>query len=157
LTSTLISWSTFSERNNHIFLVEHSANGLDFKTIGEVKGARNSSQIINYSFEHHSPTRGINYYRLKQIDFDGKILYSAIKWVDLKTSADILQTTIVKDIIEIRTNENQEANLSFFNNSGQKMMEVKGTGKQFINVASFPAGVYFVTTSEGNRFKFLKF
>ena len=151
-----LKWTTASEQNNLRFDIEKSIDGKTFLKIGSRDGMGTSNTLKEYYFNDDNPIFGINYYRLKQLDFDGKIAFSANQWVDLKTSSFTLQTTIVKDIIEIRTNENQEATLSFFSSSGQKMMVIRGKGKQFINVASFPIGVYFVATSEGNGFKFLK-
>jgi hypothetical protein len=151
-----LKWVTAAEQNNLRFDIEKSIDGKTFFKIGSRDGFGNSNTLKEYYFNDDNPIFDINYYRLKQLDFDGKISFSAIQWVDLKTSSFALQTTIAKDVIEISTNENQEATLSFFSSSGQKMMVIRGKGKQFINVASFPIGVYFVATSEGNRFKFLK-
>jgi hypothetical protein len=61
-----------SEINNDFFEVQHSVDGKNFKVIGMVAGNGNSTEQITYSFDDKSPTLGINYYRLKQFDFDGK-------------------------------------------------------------------------------------
>ncbi len=66
-----LSWSTSSELNNDYFEVLHSLDGIAFTSIGRVDGNGNSNQIINYSFLHSNPSSGDNYYRLKQVDFDG--------------------------------------------------------------------------------------
>ncbi|HRD39902.1 MAG TPA: hypothetical protein PLC65_14830 [Bacteroidia bacterium] len=74
-TGTQLSWTTYSEKNNAYFSVERSQNGVDFEEIGQVEGAINSNQIMNYSFKDNLPKRGVNYYRLKQVDVndDSKI------------------------------------------------------------------------------------
>jgi hypothetical protein len=64
-------WSTQSEINNDYFLVEYSATGTDWITIDKINGSGNSSQSHNYSTAHRDYDKGINYYRLKQVDFDG--------------------------------------------------------------------------------------
>lgn len=74
----IISWITASEINNHFFTIERSAKGVNFKNIGIVTGAGNSSQTVHYTFEDSEPIDGISYYRLKQTDFDGKFEYSKI-------------------------------------------------------------------------------
>ncbi|MBI2270525.1 MAG: T9SS type A sorting domain-containing protein [Bacteroidetes bacterium] len=79
-----IYWRTASETNNNFFTIEKSLNGTDWKMIGTVKGAGNSTRIINYESFDHEPVIGIQYYRLKQTDFDGKFKYSKSVAVDFK-------------------------------------------------------------------------
>jgi hypothetical protein len=69
-------WKTASETNNHYFTVERSQNGIDFESIGVVLGAGNSNQLLSYMFSDDAPAQDINYYRLKQTDFDGNSSYS---------------------------------------------------------------------------------
>lgn len=66
-----LDWSTATETNNDYFDVQHSTDGANFQTIGQVAGAGTSATQNNYYFVHHNPASGINYYRLKQVDFDG--------------------------------------------------------------------------------------
>lgn len=67
-----LNWTTSSELNNDKFKIEKSLNGQEWSEIGEVKGAGNSSRKINYNFKDYNPSYGQSFYRLKQIDFDGK-------------------------------------------------------------------------------------
>lgn len=71
-----LRWSTTTEVNNNQFEVQRSSNGRTFETIGVVKGKGNSQKVTNYSFMDESVTKGTVFYRLKQIDFDGKFEYS---------------------------------------------------------------------------------
>ena len=73
-----LSWTTASESNNDHFDVERSLDGLNFEVIGNKKGAGNSLTKIEYSFFDQNPPKGISYYRLKQVDFDGKYMYYEI-------------------------------------------------------------------------------
>ena len=59
------------EDNNSHFEVERSVNGIDWEVIGEVAGAGFSNEVNNYLFIDDRPHAGINYYRIKQVDFDG--------------------------------------------------------------------------------------
>ena len=72
-----LNWSTATEINNKGFEVQKSMDGESFTPIGFVKGAGNSSAINNYSFSDPKLLSGTDYYRLKQIDFDGKFIYSS--------------------------------------------------------------------------------
>lgn len=66
-----LSWMTAMELNNDFFEVLHSGDGRTFNPIGTVKGNGNSDQPISYDFLHSTPMLGNNYYRLRQVDFDG--------------------------------------------------------------------------------------
>jgi hypothetical protein len=67
-----IDWSTATEINCDYFTVERSTNNKDYKTIGMVNGAGNSTSLLNYSTIDENPFKGISYYRLRQTDYDGK-------------------------------------------------------------------------------------
>jgi len=73
-----LSWHTASERNNSHFEVESSRNGIFFETIGRVAGNGTSDLLHTYAFLHRSPQPGTNYYRLRQVDFDGNEEYSNV-------------------------------------------------------------------------------
>lgn len=69
---TKLLWITSSETNNKEFIVEESENGLNFKEIAKIGGAGNSNAESVYSLMV-SGTEELCYYKLCQIDFDGKI------------------------------------------------------------------------------------
>ena len=70
-TNNVLSWQTASELNNDYFEVQKSLEGKDFQTIGLVKGIGTSSTGGLYSFTDYEPAKGIQYYRLKQVDYNG--------------------------------------------------------------------------------------
>jgi hypothetical protein len=73
----MLSWATATETNNSHFTIERSTDGSIFSPIGMVAGAGNSNSIINYSFSDNAPVEaGLSYYRLKQVDSDGKFMVS---------------------------------------------------------------------------------
>jgi|GEM_PF-1453825 len=73
-----ITWSTSSETNNDYFTIERSADGILFDPIVVIDGAGNSNSLLNYKTYDNAPLSGVNYYRLKQTDFDGMYTYSQI-------------------------------------------------------------------------------
>lgn len=75
----LLVWTTASEINNDYFQVDKSPDGFGFTDIAHVKGAGNSNKILNYSYTDNDLPEGTYYYRLKQVDFDGKSEYFDIK------------------------------------------------------------------------------
>jgi hypothetical protein len=81
--TVLLSWSTASEINNATYTVQRSANAIDFTNLGDVAGTGTTMIMHKYSFTDYSPHGGINYYRLRQKDDNGKFSYSAVKSIVL--------------------------------------------------------------------------
>lgn len=81
IISSQLDWQTATELNASHYDIEYSADGKSFEKIGEVKAAGNSNQLLNYQYLHNSPQFGVNYYRLKQVDYDGQYHYSEIRIV----------------------------------------------------------------------------
>ncbi|MEO8087406.1 MAG: T9SS type A sorting domain-containing protein [Bacteroidota bacterium] len=71
-----LEWSTASETNNDYFEVEHSNAVSAWSALTEINGGGNTSEARNYTTWDQHPLTGMNYYRLKQVDFDGSIKYS---------------------------------------------------------------------------------
>ena len=74
-----LNWATAAEMNNDYFTVEKSLDGKIFKSIGKIIGAGNIQQIIKYSFTDSNLSQGMNYYRLKQTDYNGEFSYSQVE------------------------------------------------------------------------------
>jgi hypothetical protein len=72
-----ISWSTASERNSAYFSIEKSSDGINWNEINKVQAAGNSTSILQYSMIDNFKDENTIYYRLNQVDNDGKsILYN---------------------------------------------------------------------------------
>ncbi len=84
-------WSTATELNNSHFEIERSNDGRNFQSIGKVEGHGNSSEVKVYDFYDEKPMNGKNYYRLKQIDFDGTFEYSYVILEEVKRKETILE------------------------------------------------------------------
>lgn len=69
-------WVTASELNSKGFEIQISDNATDWRPIGFVNSRENAVNGAQYEYVHHLPRAGINYYRLKQIDYDGAFEYS---------------------------------------------------------------------------------
>ena len=69
--NVILSWSTATELNNDRFEIQRSLDGVDFETLGSVAGNGTTNQLSHYSFNDKNPVNGFNFYRLKQVDFDG--------------------------------------------------------------------------------------
>lgn len=74
----VLEWTTASEYNNAYFDVQRSEDGVTFETIGRVNGKGTSTVRNDYRFIDIQPLIGVNYYRLKQVDTDGKFEYTKV-------------------------------------------------------------------------------
>jgi hypothetical protein len=79
--TTSLQWTTTLEENSDHFDIQHSTDGKSWESIGEVKAAGNSTTLKDYGFVHSSPASGQSYYRLLEVDLDGRSVYSAIREV----------------------------------------------------------------------------
>ncbi|PHN07601.1 T9SS type A sorting domain-containing protein [Flavilitoribacter nigricans] len=79
-----LNWSTATELNNDYFEIEHSKDGFSFNTVGKIKGAGTTTEEVQYQFLHRQPVSGTNYYRLRQVDYDGKFEYSDLIAVEME-------------------------------------------------------------------------
>ena len=87
---TVLKWSTASEQNNNYFNIERNTEGSLFQTIGTVKGAGNTATQLDYSFIDQMPeSNKTNYYRLKQVDFDGNSTYSKVIALSKKSKSTL--------------------------------------------------------------------
>jgi hypothetical protein len=87
-----IYWITSSERDNDYFTIEYSEDGYRWESIANIKGAGNSTEVLGYSFNHYGYANGINYYRLKQTDYDGTSETFKIVSVDNRSDRHIIRT-----------------------------------------------------------------
>ncbi len=74
----LLFWSTALERDADRFEIQRSADGFSFEKIGEIIARGESSTLQQYSFLDKKPFTENNYYRLRQIDFNGVVSLSNI-------------------------------------------------------------------------------
>ncbi|MEO9485384.1 MAG: DUF2341 domain-containing protein [Ekhidna sp.] len=78
-SGVLLKWETASEINNSHFEVLRSLDGETFRTVGIINGNGNSSTAIEYSMMDTKAALGLNYYKLKQVDFDNtEYMYETI-------------------------------------------------------------------------------
>lgn len=83
-TGVSLKWTTASESNNRGFNIQKHQSGNTWETIGFIRSsasAGNSSSEIDYSFMVPSIAKGVNQYRLQQVDLDGKLSYSEVRMV----------------------------------------------------------------------------
>jgi hypothetical protein len=144
----VLTWQTASEVNNNHFDIERSIGGSDFQKIGTIAGAGNSTSLLQYNFYDEHPAYGINYYRLKQIDYDGNFSYSGIEAVALKDKVGI---TIYPDAngnsILISANGNYTAKI--YSSVGSLLIAHSvNYSTETIDLSALNTGVYYITCGE---------
>jgi hypothetical protein len=86
-----LNWKTASEINNDFFEVQRFNNSPNEITIlGKVNGNGSTNELHSYQFIDHSPLNGISFYRLKQVDYDGKSEYSNLISAEFKANDVVL-------------------------------------------------------------------
>lgn len=151
--ATAIAWQTETESNNDFFNIERSTNGTDFRSIGKKEGAGNSASRINYSFTDENPTKGINYYRLKQTDFDGRFTYSKVQSVNHNAKNQVaVSPKATQGNLNINT-DLQEYNVVVYNVAGQVVKTIANLSfEQNIDINELNEGIYFLKISSENTF-----
>ncbi len=153
-----LEWATASELNNDYFEIQRSANGQTFKTIGKVKGAGNANALLQYNYEDRNPLEGLAYYRLRQVDFDGKFDFSNIVSVVVPVTERDFQAYIIpnpttEDNINLKVvTQNQESkiNISMIDLRGNVLVNLVkepqeiSQGIKLETLRNLPAGVYIV-------------
>lgn len=87
-----LDWSLATETDNDYFEIQHAGDaGGTFTTIGKVAGRGTTLTPTAYTFYHDSPSKGNNYYRIKQVDYAGTASYS---WVITARYKDVEGSTI---------------------------------------------------------------
>jgi hypothetical protein len=148
-----IYWTTASEENAKEFIIEKTRNGMDFTEVGRVKAAGNSTSMLNYRGYDDNPSEGNNYYRLKQVDFNGK--YSYTKLVSAKylpSAADLgVQPNPAKDnaVITFNASGNYPVRLKVNSMQGKMILDkyftaVEGVNEYSLNMSELPKGIYSV-------------
>lgn len=138
-----LSWSTAQEQNSRSFEVQRVDKAGNWKKIGAVAAAGNSSQLRNYSFTDTDPAAGINYYRLQQSDLDGRSTLSNVEAVsfDGKFPLEIFPNP-VSDMLTIK---GYEGAVKIFSAGGKQVASYSDLKQgEKIDMSSLPAGMYIL-------------
>ncbi len=158
----ILKWQTATETNNQGFEIERSLDNINFNKIGFVSGFGSTTEPKSYSYSDQSVENGNNYYRLKQIDYDGSYVYSVILKVDFKVfNSYVLEQNYPNPfnpttVIKYSTPEVSKVMLKLFNLLGEEVAtlvneeKVAGNYTVEFNAATLPSGVYFYRIQAGD-------
>lgn len=169
--NVLLTWITASETNNKGFEIQRSIDGINFKTIDFVKGAGNSVKTINYTKTDLNAFDLLKveklYYRLNQIDFDGKSTLSPVKEVSINDAVNdeikVYPNPFTNELtIETLNTENTISTIQIIDISGRVLINqtnavTKGLSSvKLSNTNNLAAGIYFVKVSSNGIVKTMK-
>jgi hypothetical protein len=162
---SLLSWLTATEKNNSHFIIERSHDGQLFTEAGRVPGSGNSQVVRNYSFTDTRPGTGDIYYRLRQVDYDGKFSYSNIVLLsNLSSPAGVFRFNSVSpnpatDNVQVNFTSNSEepAECTVYDLLGRRQLQVTldgitaGVNEKELNLSRLEKGTYFIVISKGEE------
>jgi hypothetical protein len=147
-----LSWTTSSEINNKGFEIEKSENAESFEKIGFVAGRGNSQKRIQYSFFDNQISGAKTFYRLKQIDIDGKSSYSQIITVGSDRIEISVSPNPFNNTISLQSNQlNRAITAEVIDITGKTKISIQGevNEKVEIDTQHLSKGVYFIRIQDG--------
>lgn len=151
----LLTWATATEQNSDRFEIQRSINGVDWITVDKVKAAGNSADARAYQYLDLSG--GAAFYRIRQVDIDGRFTYTAIKQTNCKTGQFdvVLYPVPAKDNITvvIKSDNAVRTDLQIMDMGGRTIRIVpvqinKGNNTMNLNVSDLSAGQYILVSSD---------
>ena len=154
--NVMLKWITATEKELNSFEIETSKDGIRFEKIGTVKAVGNSSNANNYSFSDNGGITNVKYYRLKQIDNNGKYSYSKI--VSIHQNYKIDELGIFPNpvsnllILQAKGINKTSLDIELINTNGQivkRQQFMQGSTICYMETADLTNGIYFVAVSDG--------
>ncbi len=156
-----LQWQTATELDNAGFAVEHATDGRNFTKLDFIDGNGTTYEVQDYVFSHAAPVAGKNYYRLRQIDFDGAFSLSEVLTVEVRKENILsVQPTLVRDFMQVNYQNDAPTKVTVFDQTG-KIVTVQtiaaGVHTAQIDVRNLPQGLYFLTADAGKEKETVKF
>jgi hypothetical protein len=160
-SKTNLSWQTASEKDNSHFAIERSNDGDVFSKIGEVKGNGTSTITQNYQFTDVTPAKGINYYRLRQVDFDGT--ESVSKTVSVNFDSKVqnkvkVYPTLVKDAVNVELSDDSKSEIAVRDLTGRVILtqNTEGVSNTTLNLGALSNGLYILSVRSNDALEMVK-
>lgn len=161
--TALLRWGTSEEDNNEKFIIERSYDGRRFQVIGEQPTARSARNLENdYEFIDPWPKKGTNYYRIRQVDFDGAMSYSAVRMLyfnDLDKHQLLVYPNPAHNSLQLQipaTTTRQTLRIFDIVGKGWLSQSVNAnTDRLQLNISALPPGSYIVAFN-GYTQRFIK-
>jgi hypothetical protein len=162
-----LTWMTTDEKDFSQFEIEKSTDGVNFARIGKQTARGGISTVTSYSFDDNA-MKPVQFYRLKQLDINGKYTYSSVIRVNRNdvTNAKVIFCNKITSIFALRIIDmpSDQLSLKVIDNSGREVRSqnvrlTAGDNSIQINTGSIPSGFYYLILSAENykrAFSFVK-
>jgi hypothetical protein len=153
-------WSTSSEIDNSGFTVQRSTDGTTWKDLGFVEGNGTSSLVHVYGYLDGSPAKGLNIYRLKQVDRTGEFKYSKVVSIRNLTKNEVaLYPVPAVDFITLQSGNDEllhtTAKIADANGRVVSQFIIQSVQER-ISLKNYIKGVYVIQLENGTVLKFVK-
>ena len=138
-----LDWVTNCEKGSDRFDVERSANGKDWAKLGDVKAKGYCSVASYYNFMDNNAANGVNYYRLKMLDADGKFSFSNVVNATIQNAKGNLSLSPNPAFDRVNLNISQNGKYNIFDATGKNIESGTLQGTQ-LNVNHLQSGIYFL-------------
>ena len=152
-----LNWITSNEKENAFFNVERSADGTKFETIDKVASQGNSSNAKRYNFVDANPLTGKSFYRVSQVDIDGKSTSTNVESVNVNCMVSTIEIypNPATDFINVKGMQTGKNTVRVINVTGQVVAEeVTEVGQQQVNIAKLASGTYQVQVANNDQVVF---
>jgi hypothetical protein len=140
-----LSWGTSMEQDNDYFAVERSGDGRSFRELGRVAGAGTTVLLQAYEWVDRAPLPGWNYYRLRQVDFDGSFEYHPVAAVAFKGAEQPWQAfpNPARERLYLRGSPEGAGRFALFNAFGQELRAwPAAAAAEGLGIEGLPPGWY---------------
>lgn len=159
-----IQWATSEEVGASHYEVERSEDGINWKKLASVFAAGNSTVVNNYAYTDRTPVNRMAYFRIRQVDVDGRFTYTAVKAIAAAEAASmaavsISSTTSSHVIIQFAQQIKTPVQVRIVSLSGQVVaqQEYKQAGSQIVLQQTGAAkGAYIICLTDGGSLKVAK-
>ncbi len=154
-----LTWNTQQELNSKYFIVERATDGQHWKDIATLNAAGTSSTPLNYLSYDVSPSMGVNYYRLKEIDRDGRMQYSDVRPVFFKENyAVTVAPNPATDYINVYCKNNgRQITIQLLDIRGVVLRSIRtADASTAIKATGLSKGLYFVKVTDSDQTSVVK-
>ncbi len=148
-----LSWSTAQEFNNNNFEIQRSTDGSNWTVIALVMGMGTTTTTTRYSYTDKNMTAATVYYRIRQVDMDGKFEYTDVKTIHSNEAAAVAKIYAANNMVNIEFNAATTGTVTarMFNTNGQLVAEQRFQQAQYritLNTYGKGAGLYVIEVSD---------
>jgi len=148
-----LDWSTASEQQTKDFTIQHKTETGAWSDIAVIAAAGISNAVRTYNYSHLSPSNGVNYYRIRQTDLDGRASFSDVRMIKISAASQrfiIKENPVVNGVLKVQVN--QPVDLFLYDAQGRLIwQQQQASGLVSIPMGSNSRGVYTLKGKDDTR------